>query len=46
MTLRTDPLCSASLPRLQHGKWQSVGRLDLNTEGLLLFTSSGGWQTS
>jgi len=29
------------LPRLQHGKWQSVGRLDLNTEGLLLFTSSG-----
>jgi 23S rRNA pseudouridine2605 synthase len=29
------------LPRLQNGKWQSVGRLDLNTEGLLLFTSSG-----
>ncbi|MFM6985600.1 MAG: pseudouridine synthase [Hydrogenophaga sp.] len=29
------------LPRLQHGKWQSVGRLDLNTEGLLLFTDSG-----
>ena len=29
------------LPRLQQGKWQSVGRLDLNTEGLLLFTSSG-----
>jgi 23S rRNA pseudouridine2605 synthase len=29
------------LPKLNHGKWQSVGRLDLNTEGLLLFTSSG-----
>jgi 23S rRNA pseudouridine2605 synthase len=29
------------LPRLYQGKWQSVGRLDLNTEGLLLFTSSG-----
>jgi 23S rRNA pseudouridine2605 synthase len=29
------------LPKLVQGKWQSVGRLDLNTEGLLLFTSSG-----
>jgi 23S rRNA pseudouridine2605 synthase len=29
------------LPKLFQGKWQSVGRLDLNTEGLLLFTSSG-----
>ena len=29
------------LPKLHQGKWQSVGRLDLNTEGLLLFTSSG-----
>jgi 23S rRNA pseudouridine2605 synthase len=26
---------------LFQGKWQSVGRLDLNTEGLLLLTSSG-----
>ncbi len=35
------PSVFRKLPRLQHGKWQSVGRLDLNTEGLLLLTSSG-----
>ena len=35
------PTVFRRLPKLQHGKWQSVGRLDLNTEGLLLFTSSG-----
>ena len=29
------------LPRLYQSKWQSVGRLDLNTEGLLLLTDSG-----
>jgi 23S rRNA pseudouridine2605 synthase len=43
--IRIDPPNRPSvfrkLPRLQNGKWQSVGRLDLNTEGLLLFTSSG-----
>lgn len=35
------PTVFRRLPKLHHGKWQSVGRLDLNTEGLLLFTSSG-----
>lgn len=35
------PTVFRRLPRLHHGKWQSVGRLDLNTEGLLLLTSSG-----
>lgn len=35
------PSVFRKLPRLMNGKWQSVGRLDLNTEGLLLFTSSG-----
>jgi 23S rRNA pseudouridine2605 synthase len=30
-----------SLPRIKAGKWIAVGRLDYNTEGLLIFTSSG-----
>jgi len=38
---QSRPTVFRKLPRLQHGKWQSVGRLDLNTEGLLLFTNSG-----
>lgn len=35
------PTVFRKLPRLNQGKWQSVGRLDLNTEGLLLLTNSG-----
>ena len=31
----------ARLPRIRTGKWLSVGRLDLNTEGLLILTTSG-----
>ncbi len=35
------PTVFRRLPKLFQSKWQSVGRLDLNTEGLLLLTSSG-----
>ncbi|WP_132586220.1 pseudouridine synthase [Paralcaligenes ureilyticus] len=31
----------ARLPKIRIGKWLSVGRLDLNTEGLLILTTSG-----
>ena len=42
---RDDPKSRKSvfegLPRVRNGKWIAIGRLDFNTEGLLVFTTSG-----
>jgi len=35
------PSVFSRLPTMKAGKWLAVGRLDFNTEGLLLFTTSG-----
>lgn len=35
------PTVFGRLPNIGNGKWINVGRLDFNTEGLLLFTNSG-----
>ena len=35
------PTVFEKLPNIGNGKWINVGRLDYNTEGLLLFTNSG-----
>lgn len=38
---RKRPTVMDSLPKIKRGRWISVGRLDLNTSGIILFSNDG-----
>jgi 23S rRNA pseudouridine2605 synthase len=38
---KSRPTVFTALPGIRNGKWINIGRLDINTSGLLLFTNNG-----